>query len=121
MGSNIEAGFIAKVIAETPKSCFALDTANMLPITFQTIQDETNRNVLLKQVASYIENGWPEKEDKITKKEVSEFSQRRASLSVISGCTFFGDRVVIPKRHPGIERMKLLARQTVFWPTIAEV
>ena len=66
MGSNIEAGFIAKVIAETPMSCFALDTANMLPITFQTIQDETNRNVSLKQVASFNENGWPEKEDEIT-------------------------------------------------------
>ena len=45
----------------------------MLPITFQTIQDETNRNVSLKQVASFIENGWPEKQDKITEKEVSKF------------------------------------------------
>lgn len=36
--------------------CFALDTAKMLPITYETIQDEKKRNDSLKQVADYIES-----------------------------------------------------------------
>ena len=58
------------------------------------------------------------------------FFPRRHSLSTLDGCFMYGDRVVIPERlrkrvlngfhigHPGVVRMKALARSYVCWPKI---
>ncbi|KIH57433.1 reverse transcriptase [Ancylostoma duodenale] len=55
---------------------------------------------------------------------------RHETLSVVGGCLMFGERVVIPPElqskvlkelhfgHPGIVRMKRLARSYVYWPNI---
>ena len=54
----------------------------------------------------------------------------RSELSIIDGCILFGYRVVVPPQgreklleelhfsHPGITRMKSLARSYVWWPSI---
>ena len=54
--------------------------------------------------------------------------QRRYELSVQNGCVLWGSRVVVPppgrapilrllhEGHPGISRMKALARSVVWWP-----
>lgn len=61
-----------------------------------------------------------------------KFYARREELTTIKGCVFYGDRIVVPKRyhdyilselhqgHPGVARMKLLARSKVYWPSIDE-
>lgn len=57
-----------------------------------------------------------------------ELYQRRESLSVVDNCLMFGERVVIPSilrqrvlrqfhsGHPGIGRMKSIARSFAYWP-----
>lgn len=122
--------FIGKIVAESSVGCFAIDTAKTNPVTFEAIQNETGQDESLKTLLAYIENGWPRKGIKITDQVAAVYSSRRDSLTVIKGCIFFGDRIFIPKRyrneilielhqgHPGIERMKLLARQKVSWPSL---
>ena len=64
--------------------------------------------------------------------EPASFYRRREWLSNVKGCIFFGERVVIPrvlqkrclmqlhKGHPGIVRMKAIARSYVYWPHMDE-
>ena len=69
-------------------------------------------------------NGWPEDCDP----ELAPFQSRKDELSLFNGCILWGSRVVVPQRgrravleelhagHPGIYRMKSLARMYVWWP-----
>lgn len=64
----------------------------------------------------------------ILSKNINEFYNRKDSLSVVNNCLMFSDRTVIPKKlqhlilkqfhsaHPGMNRMKALARSYVFLP-----
>ncbi|XP_011859382.1 PREDICTED: uncharacterized protein K02A2.6-like [Vollenhovia emeryi] len=110
--------------------CFAIDTAHTLPVTFQILKEETGNCATLKIVAQYIEQGWPETIKKFTNPEAAKFFTSKDSLTVIDGCIFFGDRIVVPTRlrkqilcelhqgHPGTARMRLLAKSKVFWPKL---
>ena len=71
-----------------------------------------------------MQHGWPES----TEPELKPFAVRKDELSIQDGCLLWGGRVVIPPQvreevmlelheaHPGIARMKSLARQYVWWP-----
>ena len=62
--------------------------------------------------------------------EMKCFFARREGLSTIDNCILFGERVIVPaclrsrvlklmhNGHPGIERMKAIARSYVYWPLI---
>ncbi|KFD59761.1 hypothetical protein M514_28058 [Trichuris suis] len=66
--------------------------------------------------------------DALSRLIARQFYNRRQSLTITDGCLLFADRVVVPNSlqrqvlrqlhtgHPGIVRMKALARGIVYWP-----
>ena len=73
----------------------------------------------------YVQQGWPNCNSDETLKP---YFSRKDKLSEQDGCLLWGNRVVIPPKerarvveelretHPGICRMKALARRYVWWP-----
>ena len=72
-------------------------------------------------------DGWP---DTCDDAQLKPYFNRRTELSLHDGCIMWGSRVVVPPQgrnyhieelhdtHPGISRMKALARSFVWWPAI---
>lgn len=121
---------IARIRLEDAKStCYALDTAHTLPVTFDAIQKETFADDVLQKVLKLCNDGWPCTQ-KSLQPDVAAFFIQRNNLTIIEKCLFVGHRIVIPEcfrnailselhqGHPGIARMKLLARSKVYWPSI---
>ncbi|XP_055682446.1 uncharacterized protein K02A2.6-like [Lutzomyia longipalpis] len=106
----------------------ARDVASHLPVDFKMIQRASQTSPALQEVARYITGGWPSSRNVIQSGEVSKFYKIRDALSLIKGCVFYRERLVIPEAfrtkvltqlheaHPGMARMKSLARGYVFWP-----
>ncbi|XP_005877553.1 PREDICTED: uncharacterized protein K02A2.6-like, partial [Myotis brandtii] len=96
-----------------------------LPVTASLIKQETQKDEELMKVIDYLSNGWP---TQLTEGYCQEFFKRRYALTLEDGCIMYYDRVVIPKAlqtqvlrqfhegHPGISRMKMLARSYAYWP-----
>ncbi|XP_054863260.1 uncharacterized protein K02A2.6 [Amphiprion ocellaris] len=71
-------------------------------------------------------DGWP----KEISEELKVYHKKREELSVEQGCVLWGTRVLVPSKlrrtvlneihsgHPGIVKMKMIARQYVWWPNI---
>ena len=87
---------------------------------------ETAKDPILAQVMRFVKEGWPH----AFSKELKDFKKLENSLSTENGCVFYGLRVIIPSTlrnhilkllhlgHFGMQRMKQLARSTVYWPRI---
>ncbi len=81
---------------------------------------------MLAPVVQFLKQGWPITIDKDS--SLIPFFRRREELSLFEGCILWGARVVIPSAyqeailcelhegHPGMVRMKSLARSYVWWP-----
>ncbi|XP_055527162.1 uncharacterized protein K02A2.6-like [Wyeomyia smithii] len=101
----------------------------VFPLTFKSIQAETRADPVLQKVLQHVQQGWPTKKTDVTD-SYQQFYLRKDGLSVISGCLLYGERLVIPskyqkkvlqllhKGHPGVERMRAVARSYVYWPGI---
>ena len=104
----------------------ALDLSEA-PISAAAIKKLTGKPVL-SRVRNVVQHGtW----DSILSDPIFQpFKQRRMELCIQDGCVLWGSRVVVPKdareavikilhaAHPGITRMKSLARGIVWWPCI---
>ena len=109
-----------------PELVLLMDHIQESPVTARHIQVLTRRDKVLSQVLNCLDKGWPSNCDKV----LSPFSVRRNELSVFQGCLMWGSRVIVPKRaqstvllelhegHPGMTKMKTLARMYVWWPLI---
>ncbi|XP_055604793.1 uncharacterized protein K02A2.6-like [Uranotaenia lowii] len=107
-------------------------TLSALPLSFKAVKAETHNDDILQQIARFVDSGWPSKQSTIVNSDIQKFYQRRDGLSMVAGCLMYGERLVIPakfqkqvlhqlhKGHPGIERMRSIARQYVYWPLIDE-
>ena len=96
-----------------------------LPITCRDIARCTSRNPNLGKVYEYTVSGWPAG---CQDEEIQPYWNRRYEISVEDGCLLWGRRVIIPSQlqdkiigelhegHPGMCRMKALARSFVWWP-----
>ena len=89
------------------------------------IKEWTAKDPVLSCVRRFITTGWPEKNlgDKY-----SPYATKRHELSTLDGCILWGSRVIVPSpgrklvldelhsTHPGISKMKALARAYMWWP-----
>ena len=85
-----------------------------------------NRDKTLSRVRHLIRHGWPENIDGDV--DLKPYVRHKFELSVLDNCILFGSRVVVPPHcrkavldelhqcHPGVSRMKALARSYVWWP-----
>ena len=92
-----------------------------LPVTVADLKTATSRDPALSRVLLYMRSGWPSD----LSEDLSPFKNRFTELSEEDGCLLWG---VIPMSlqsqvlnelhdsHPGISKMKALARCHVWWP-----
>ncbi|XP_060543247.1 uncharacterized protein K02A2.6-like, partial [Pantherophis guttatus] len=104
-----------------------IDDDASCPVSSADVAVHTQKDPTLRQVKSWILRGWPAEKPE---ERFSPFTRKQEELSTIKGCLLWGDRVLIPstlqrwtletlhKGHPGIVRMKALARSYVWWPSM---
>ena len=103
-----------------------LDMLNSLPVTAEHIKQWTNRDTVLSRVRTMIQRGWQDSNET----DLMPYQRRKNELSVHDGCVLWGCRVIVPpagrekitqelhEGHPGVTRMKALARSFVWWPQL---
>ena len=104
-------------------SCAATDDK------LQEIKQLTSQDPVLSEIANFVIQGWPSTRQNISE-QMKPYWSYKEDLSLINGILFKDQRIVIPKimrqeilkklhqAHMGIEKTKLRARETVFWPGI---
>jgi hypothetical protein len=105
-----------------------LEVLENSPVTSLMIKNWTNQDPLLSRIVDMVVHGWCNTEEETMK----PYQRRREELSVEDGCLLWGNRVVVPEKgraqilsllhegHPGILRMKRLARSVAWWPGMDE-
>ena len=104
-------------------TAFNIGQIQALPVTFQHIQKATRRDPVLGKVYHYVIGGWPSH----VPDELKPYKNRETELSIENGCLMWGVCVVVPQslhaqvlktihaNHPGITRMKAIARSYFWW------
>uniref|UniRef100_A0A8C2FFT4 Gypsy retrotransposon integrase-like protein 1 n=2 Tax=Cyprinus carpio TaxID=7962 RepID=A0A8C2FFT4_CYPCA len=110
-----------------PETVFLLEKLSDSPVSAKQIKTWTERDKVLSKVKRFILQGWP---GRLVDIEMKPFEKRKNELSVQDGCILWGSRVVVPPpgrarvlqevhiAHPGVSRMKSLARAYVWWPNM---
>ncbi|XP_040157579.1 uncharacterized protein K02A2.6-like [Anopheles arabiensis] len=119
---------IASASLEEDLEAVVINAISSFPLTFRDVEIKTQSDPVLRQVYTHIKKGWPTNVSYGS--ELARYHDRRESLSAVNNCILFGERVVIPKLlqkqclsqihhgHPGIQRMKALARSYMYWPSM---
>ena len=88
---------------------------------------ETDQDETLTTLKNMVLKGWPDKRDKCPEM-LKPYWTYRDELSILDGLVLKGTRIIIPKNcredvlqkvhegHFGVERTKLRARDSVYWP-----
>ncbi|XP_060542061.1 uncharacterized protein K02A2.6-like [Pantherophis guttatus] len=104
-----------------------IDDDASCPVSSADVAVHIHKDPTLRKVKSWILRGWPSGKPE---ERFSPFARKQEELSTMKGCLLWGDRVLIPstlqrrtletlhKGHPGIVRMKALARSYVWWPSM---
>lgn len=113
-----------------PVTVNLLEDIDSRPVDAAEIRNFTKKDHVLRKVKSYILEGWPN--SKNLPPEFKPYVQKKDELSLEDDIILWGHRVVIPDSkdirqrlidelhatHPGIVRMKALARSYLWWPAI---
>ena len=114
-------------IPENGETILVMDRLDSSLFTATDVKRWTQRNAVLSRVTVMIQTGWP---DQCPDVEFRPYFQRRNELSLECGCIMWGSRIIIPPQgqqtmlnelhemHPGICRMKALARSYMWWPNM---
>ncbi|PFX21818.1 Uncharacterized protein K02A2.6 [Stylophora pistillata] len=99
-----------------------------VPINSKRLREDAARDPVLSRVIHFTLYGWPDKSE--VSDNLKSYFAKRNEFTVEDGCLLRGTRVVIPAKHqetvlaelhlshPGIVRMKALARLHVWWPAL---
>ena len=99
-------------------------TLQSTPVRADQIRQWTDTDPVLSRVRRNVLSSWVNSDDP----DLQPYQSRATGLSVQDGCVLWGSRVVVPEKgrkavmsllhegHPGITRMKRLARGYVWWP-----
>ena len=95
-----------------------------LPVNVRQLRAATSSDLVLSKVLRYTRGSWPRELPQLLR----PFFDKRHELTVEEGCLLWGIRVIVPKRlraklldelhrdHPGIVKMKSVARSYMWWP-----
>ena len=104
-----------------------LEHLDHTPINSQHIREWTRRDPVLSKVHQFTLNGWPHHCQDV---QLHPYLSRKAELTIDGGCILWGNSLIVPPQgraqviaelheaHPGISRMKALARGYVWWPNM---
>ena len=121
---------LPETLSRTPEpgdNVFVMQVLESTPVDSEKIKTETRRDPVLAKVCKIVQLGWPER---CPDDDLRPYHNRRNELSLHDGCLMWGTRVVVPPSlrsqvidelhdtHPGICRMKALARSFVWWPKL---
>lgn len=102
------------------------EASRALPVNAHMIHNATDADFVLSSVKRFLRTSWPAS----ISDNIKTLYNRRESLSEIQGCLMYCERIIIPfvlqkkmlsqlhSGHPGIVKMKALARSYVYWPNI---
>lgn len=103
-----------------------MSTLESTPLTAQQIAQWTARDPILSMVLRFVLQGWPT----VAGEELAPYFRRRDELTTHQGCLLWGSRLIIPTPgretlledlhdcHPGMVRMKSVARSYFWWPRL---
>ena len=105
---------------------FTVAQVECLPVTAQQLGQATRSDPILSKVWQYTRKGWPD----TVRESLKPYWNRRTELTVEGSCVLWGIRVIVPRKlqnqvlvelhreHPGVVRMKSIARSHMWWPGI---
>ena len=103
---------------------FQIHQLESLPVTSEHIKKAVKADNLLSKVLKYTREGWPPS----PQTELKPYLSRREEITIEDHCLLWGIRVIVPtslrkqvlaqlhQDHPGIAKMKALARSHFWWP-----
>ena len=103
-----------------------METLHSAPVDSKKIRFWTDHDPVMSKVRRLVLSGWKFSDDE----KLQPYQKCHKELSVQDSCVLRGERVVVPEEgrnktleilhdgHPGITKMKLLARSVVWWPGI---
>lgn len=112
---------------EQEERVLMLENADVTLLTAEQVRGWTQKDPVLSRVREMLQRGCLEE---LKGTEFEPFISRKDELSVQDGCLLWGARVIIPslgrpgvlkqlhQSHPGVSRMKALARSYVWWPKL---